>query len=144
MQRTILLAYSLVLWVMVFNATFNNIIHLHVYNMINLFCRNYQKRLQQLSAIRVIQRNCSAYLKLRNWAWWRLFTKVIIYIIFVCPKNRMTCKLFFLYQLQLCVLQQEFLPIVFKKKKKKFKKKGINESKFWPKFLKSISLFMQE
>lgn len=38
--------------------------------------RNYQKRLQQLSAIRVIQRNCSAYLKLRNWAWWRLFTKV--------------------------------------------------------------------
>lgn len=38
--------------------------------------RNYQKRVQQLSAIRVIQRNCSAYLKLRNWAWWRLFTKV--------------------------------------------------------------------
>ncbi|XP_052069305.1 myosin heavy chain, non-muscle-like isoform X3 [Mytilus californianus] len=38
--------------------------------------RNYQKRLQQLSAIRVIQRNCAAYLKLRNWAWWRLFTKV--------------------------------------------------------------------
>ncbi|XP_064606783.1 myosin-10-like [Liolophura sinensis] len=38
--------------------------------------RNYQKRLQQLSAIRVIQRNCAAYLKLRNWLWWRLFTKV--------------------------------------------------------------------
>ncbi|XP_048764232.1 myosin heavy chain, non-muscle isoform X2 [Ostrea edulis] len=38
--------------------------------------RNYQRRLQQLSAIRVIQRNCAAYLKLRNWAWWRLFTKV--------------------------------------------------------------------
>ncbi|KAK6170018.1 hypothetical protein SNE40_018509 [Patella caerulea] len=38
--------------------------------------RNYQKRLQQLNAIRVIQRNCSAYLKLRNWQWWRLFTKV--------------------------------------------------------------------
>ncbi|XP_023930461.1 myosin-10-like [Lingula anatina] len=38
--------------------------------------RNYQKRLQQLSAIRVIQRNCAAYLKLRNWQWWRLFTKV--------------------------------------------------------------------
>ncbi|GAB1604732.1 myosin heavy chain, non-muscle-like isoform X4 [Argonauta hians] len=38
--------------------------------------RNYHKRLQQLSAIRVIQRNCSAYLKLRNWQWWRLFTKV--------------------------------------------------------------------
>ena len=38
--------------------------------------KNYQKRLQQLSAIRIIQRNCSAYLKLRNWQWWRLFTKV--------------------------------------------------------------------
>lgn len=38
--------------------------------------RNYQKRLQQLSAIRIIQRNCAAYLKLRNWQWWRLFTKV--------------------------------------------------------------------
>lgn len=38
--------------------------------------RNYQKRLQQLNAIRIIQRNCSAYLKLRNWQWWRLYTKV--------------------------------------------------------------------
>ena len=38
--------------------------------------RNYQRRLQQLSAIRIIQRNCAAYLKLRNWQWWRLFTKV--------------------------------------------------------------------
>ncbi|KAL8565495.1 hypothetical protein ACOMHN_049471 [Nucella lapillus] len=38
--------------------------------------RNFQKRLQQINAIRVIQRNCAAYLKLRNWQWWRLFTKV--------------------------------------------------------------------
>ncbi|OWR44791.1 myosin heavy chain non-muscle isoform 1 [Danaus plexippus plexippus] len=38
--------------------------------------RNYQKRLQQLSAIRIIQRNCAAYLKLRNWQWWRLYIKV--------------------------------------------------------------------
>ena len=38
--------------------------------------RYYQKRLQQLNAIRIIQRNCAAYLKLRNWQWWRLFTKV--------------------------------------------------------------------
>lgn len=38
--------------------------------------RNYQKRLQQLNAIRIIQRNCAAYLKLRNWPWWRLYTKV--------------------------------------------------------------------
>lgn len=26
--------------------------------------------------MKVIQRNCAAYLKLRNWQWWRLFTKV--------------------------------------------------------------------
>merc|ERR1719259_849643 len=38
--------------------------------------RNYTKRLQQLNAIRIIQRNCAAYLKLRNWQWWRLYTKV--------------------------------------------------------------------
>ncbi|XP_071814325.1 uncharacterized protein [Apostichopus japonicus] len=38
--------------------------------------RLFQKRMQQLSAIRIIQRNCLAYLKLRNWQWWRLFTKV--------------------------------------------------------------------
>ncbi|XP_025062214.1 myosin-11 isoform X3 [Alligator sinensis] len=45
-------------------------------------CRGYlarkafAKRQQQLTAMKVIQRNCSAYLKLRNWQWWRLFTKV--------------------------------------------------------------------
>ncbi|KFD61976.1 hypothetical protein M514_05674 [Trichuris suis] len=38
--------------------------------------RNYQKRVQQYNAIRVIQRNGLAYLKLRHWQWWRLFTKV--------------------------------------------------------------------
>lgn len=36
----------------------------------------FQKRVQQLNAIRIIQRNCAAYLKLRNWQWWRLYTKV--------------------------------------------------------------------
>merc|ERR1719400_1755250 len=38
--------------------------------------RNYQKRVQQLNAIRILQRNCAAYLKLRNWQWWRLYPKV--------------------------------------------------------------------
>merc|ERR1719295_1581144 len=38
--------------------------------------RNHQKRVQQLNAIRILQRNCAAYLKLRNWQWWRLYTKV--------------------------------------------------------------------
>jgi len=37
--------------------------------------RHFHKRSHQLNAIRVIQRNCQAYLKLRNWQWWRLFTK---------------------------------------------------------------------
>uniref|UniRef100_A0A7N8YDB5 Myosin-9 n=1 Tax=Mastacembelus armatus TaxID=205130 RepID=A0A7N8YDB5_9TELE len=46
------------------------------------WCRGYvarkafAKRQQQLTAMKVIQRNCAAYLKLRNWQWWRLFTKV--------------------------------------------------------------------
>ncbi|XP_065065923.1 myosin-10-like isoform X1 [Rhopilema esculentum] len=42
----------------------------------NIARRNYKRRIQQLSAIRVIQRNGRSYMKLRNWAWWRLFTKV--------------------------------------------------------------------
>ena len=42
----------------------------------NIARRNYKKRIQQLSAIRVIQRNGRSWLKLRNWQWWRLFTKV--------------------------------------------------------------------
>ncbi|XP_061088261.1 myosin-11a isoform X1 [Conger conger] len=36
----------------------------------------FAKRQQQLMAMKVIQRNCAAYLKLRIWQWWRLFTKV--------------------------------------------------------------------
>ncbi|XP_034030544.1 myosin-10 isoform X2 [Thalassophryne amazonica] len=36
----------------------------------------FVKKQHQLSALRVMQRNCAAYLKLRNWQWWRLFTKV--------------------------------------------------------------------
>ncbi|XP_078108926.1 uncharacterized protein myh14 isoform X4 [Sander vitreus] len=38
--------------------------------------KSFLKKQQQLSALRVMQRNCAAYLKLRNWQWWRLFTKV--------------------------------------------------------------------
>uniref|UniRef100_A0A3Q3R9Z7 Myosin, heavy chain 11b, smooth muscle n=1 Tax=Monopterus albus TaxID=43700 RepID=A0A3Q3R9Z7_MONAL len=36
----------------------------------------FSKRQQQLSAVKVIQRNCACYLKLKNWQWWKLFTKV--------------------------------------------------------------------
>lgn len=42
-------------------------------------CRAFAKRQQQLTAMKVLQRNCAAYLKLRNWQWWRLFTKVIFF-----------------------------------------------------------------
>jgi myosin heavy chain 9/10/11/14 len=38
--------------------------------------RNYQRRVQQLHAIRMIQRNGRAWLKIRHWKWWRLFTKI--------------------------------------------------------------------
>ncbi|XP_069783178.1 myosin-10-like isoform X2 [Narcine bancroftii] len=38
--------------------------------------RAYQKRRKQLSVLKVLQRNCAAYLSLRHWQWWRLFTKV--------------------------------------------------------------------
>ena len=32
--------------------------------------------MEQSRAIRIVQRNVQSYLKLRNWGWWRLFTKV--------------------------------------------------------------------
>ncbi|CAN8030210.1 unnamed protein product, partial [Ixodes persulcatus] len=51
------------------------IIQFQAYCRGNLARRNYQKRMQQLNAMRIIQRNCASYLKLRNWAWWRLYTK---------------------------------------------------------------------
>ncbi|CAF3703620.1 unnamed protein product [Adineta steineri] len=38
--------------------------------------KNYQRRFQQLNAIRVIQRNGRALQKIRNWRWWRLFTSI--------------------------------------------------------------------
>lgn len=38
--------------------------------------RFYHKRVQQLNAIRILQKNGISWLKLRNWQWWRLFIKV--------------------------------------------------------------------
>lgn len=38
--------------------------------------RLYDKRIRQHTAIIVVQRNCASWLRLRNWEWWRLFTKV--------------------------------------------------------------------
>uniref|UniRef100_A0A0N5CAX5 Myosin heavy chain n=1 Tax=Strongyloides papillosus TaxID=174720 RepID=A0A0N5CAX5_STREA len=38
--------------------------------------KRYMMRIQQANAIRIIQRNGVAWMKLRNWQWWRLYTKV--------------------------------------------------------------------
>jgi myosin protein heavy chain len=38
--------------------------------------RLYDKRIRQHTAIIVVQRNCASWLRLKNWEWWRLFTKV--------------------------------------------------------------------
>ncbi len=36
----------------------------------------FQRMMDQRLAISVLQRNCKAYLSLRNWDWWKLFAKV--------------------------------------------------------------------
>uniref|UniRef100_A0A673J3P6 Myosin, heavy chain 11b, smooth muscle n=1 Tax=Sinocyclocheilus rhinocerous TaxID=307959 RepID=A0A673J3P6_9TELE len=36
----------------------------------------FSKKQKQLTAMKVIQKNCAVYLTLKNWQWWRLFTKV--------------------------------------------------------------------
>ncbi|XP_057201341.1 myosin-11 isoform X2 [Triplophysa rosa] len=36
----------------------------------------FSMRQKHLTAMKVIQRNCAVYLTLRNWQWWRLFSKV--------------------------------------------------------------------
>lgn len=54
----------------------------------------YQKRLEQTRAIRVIQRNVQSYLKLRNWKWWRLFTKVDSTIYSTCTCSFCDAKMF--------------------------------------------------
>lgn len=38
--------------------------------------REYKKMLEQRLAQTVLQRNIKAYLSLRNWPWWKLFTKI--------------------------------------------------------------------
>jgi myosin heavy subunit len=38
--------------------------------------REYRKMLAQRLALSVLQRNIRKYLSLRNWAWWKLYTKV--------------------------------------------------------------------
>ncbi|CAB1341935.1 unnamed protein product, partial [Coregonus sp. 'balchen'] len=47
-------------------------------NLFRIVCLTmaFAKKQQQLNCLKVLQRNCSAYLKLKHWQWWRLFTKV--------------------------------------------------------------------
>jgi myosin heavy chain 6/7 len=41
-----------------------------------LMRKEYKKMLDQRLALSVLQRNCRKYLSLRNWPWWKLYTKV--------------------------------------------------------------------
>ncbi|KAJ9054568.1 class II myosin [Entomophthora muscae] len=36
----------------------------------------YRKRIDQVKAIRIIQKNARVYVQLREWSWWKLYTKV--------------------------------------------------------------------
>ena len=38
--------------------------------------KEYKRMLDQRLALSVLQRNCRKYLSLRNWPWWKLYTKV--------------------------------------------------------------------
>lgn len=48
----------------------------HIWAHMVLYHRAYAKRVEQSRAMKVLQSNIRSYLKLRNWPWWRLFTKV--------------------------------------------------------------------
>ncbi len=71
-----------------------------------VLCRAFAKRQQQLIAMRVIQRNCAAYLKLKNWHWWRLFTKVHIQIhkpvYWINKRSKSNVSTFFVFRWSLC------------------------------------------
>ncbi|CAF3094170.1 unnamed protein product [Rotaria sp. Silwood2] len=41
-----------------------------------LMRKDYKKMLEKRIALTVLQRNCRKYLSLRNWPWWKLYTKV--------------------------------------------------------------------
>ncbi|CAM4755711.1 unnamed protein product [Rotaria magnacalcarata] len=41
-----------------------------------LMKKEYKKMLEKRIALTVLQRNCRKYLSLRNWPWWKLYTKV--------------------------------------------------------------------
>lgn len=49
---------------------------LQAWMRIYLMKREFKQRLNQRLAQSVIQRNLKAYITLRNWSWWKLFTKI--------------------------------------------------------------------
>ena len=49
---------------------------LQAYIRTYLVHRVFRKMIDKRFALSVLQRNCKAYLKLRNWDWWKLFAKV--------------------------------------------------------------------
>ena len=69
--------------------------------------REYKKMLEQRLAQNVLQRNIKAYLSLRNWSWWKLFTKIkpllsvarqeVFYLFFIY-KTKFKIKILFLFK----------------------------------------------
>ncbi|VDO46701.1 unnamed protein product [Onchocerca flexuosa] len=78
------------------------------------YCRGYlarhtfKKLLQQISAIRIIQRNGLAWLRLKDWKWWRLFAKVKPLLEVTANEKVIASKESELKSLQETLLQKEY------------------------------------
>ncbi|VDK72003.1 unnamed protein product [Onchocerca ochengi] len=78
------------------------------------YCRGYlarhtfKKLLQQISATRIIQRNGLAWLRLKDWKWWRLFVKVKPLLEVTASEKAIASKESELKSLQETLLQKEY------------------------------------
>ncbi|KAM3720134.1 Myosin heavy chain, non-muscle [Dirofilaria immitis] len=78
------------------------------------YCRGYlarrafNKLLQQVSAIRIIQRNGLAWSRLKDWKWWRLFAKVKPLLEITANEKIMASKESELKSLRETLLQREY------------------------------------
>ncbi|EFO26078.1 myosin [Loa loa] len=78
------------------------------------YCRGYlarrafKKLLQQISAIRIIQRNGLAWSRLKDWKWWRLFAKVKPLLEVTASEQAIAAKESELNSLRETLLQKEY------------------------------------
>ncbi|EJW77188.1 hypothetical protein WUBG_11901 [Wuchereria bancrofti] len=78
------------------------------------YCRGYlarrafKKLLQQVSAIRIIQRNGLAWSRLKDWNWWRLFAKVKPLLEVTASEQAIAAKESELKSLRDTLLQKEY------------------------------------